>query len=133
MTHSSLRRFVIGAGIVVVALGAAACGGSKARSVLHIYTWADYVKPELVARFEAENGCKVVVDTFDSNEAMYAKLKAGAAGYDLITPTSYMVSLMQSQGMLQPLNRDWIPNLVHVDSDYLASLSTRRWTIPSPT
>jgi spermidine/putrescine transport system substrate-binding protein len=120
MTHTSLRWLVVGAGIAAIALGAAACGGSKAQPVLHIYTWADYVKPELVARFEAENGCKVVIDTFDSNEAMYAKLKAGASGYDLITPTSYMVSLMQSQGMLQPLNRSWLPNLIHIDSDYLA-------------
>ena len=51
---------------------------------LHIYTWADYVSPEVVGKFEKKHGCKVVVDTFDSNESMYAKLKAGATGYDLV-------------------------------------------------
>lgn len=35
---------------------------------------------ELVQRFEQEHGCRVIIDTFDSNEAMYAKLKAGATG-----------------------------------------------------
>jgi len=99
-------------------LGMGACA-KKETPVLHIYTWADYVKPELVARFETENGCKVVIDTFDSNEAMYAKLKAGATGYDLITPTSYMVSLMKSQGMLQTLDKSRLPNLSHVDPEYL--------------
>ena len=65
-------------------------GGCAERTpVLHIYTWSDYVKPELVQRFERENGCRVVIDTYDSNEAMYAKLKAGAAGYDLLFPSSY--------------------------------------------
>jgi spermidine/putrescine transport system substrate-binding protein len=98
----------------------AAAGCSKARPVLSLYTWSDYIKPGLVRRFEREHGCRVVLDTFESNEAMYAKLKAGASGYDLLTPSSYMVSLMQAQGMLRSLDRSLLPNLVHVDPDYLA-------------
>ena len=86
---------------------------------LHVYTWADYVKPELVARFEKEHNARVVIDTFDSNEAMYAKLKAGASGYDLITPSSYMVSIMSSQGLLQPIDHSKVPNLANVDPEYL--------------
>jgi len=97
-----------------------ACRGKTGEATLHVYTWADYVKPELVARFEAENACRVVIDTFDSNEAMYAKVKAGATGYDLITPTSYMVSLMFGQGMLQPLDKNLLPNASRVDPEYLA-------------
>ena len=105
--------------IVVVALLSLACGCKRGQPVLHIYNWADYVKPELVQQFEQENGCKVVIDTFDSNEAMYAKLKAGATGYDLIFPSSYMVKLMFNQGMLQPINRNLVPNLVNIDPEYL--------------
>ena len=37
---------------------------------LHLYTWADYIKPELVQQFEQENKCKIIIDTFDSNEGM---------------------------------------------------------------
>jgi spermidine/putrescine transport system substrate-binding protein len=96
----------------------AACG--KARPVLSLYTWSDYIKPELVMRFEREHACRVVIDTFESNEAMYAKLKAGASGYDLLTPSSYMVSLMHAQGMLRRLDHSLLPNLVNVDPDYLA-------------
>ncbi|MBM4320361.1 MAG: spermidine/putrescine ABC transporter substrate-binding protein [Deltaproteobacteria bacterium] len=95
------------------------CGGQKAEPVLHVFSWADYIKPELVQRFEKENGCKVVIDTFDSNEAMYAKLKAGASGYDVLTPSSYMVRIMNEQGMLLPLKKELLPNLQHVDPEYL--------------
>ncbi len=124
MNTHRVRPF-LGAGLVLAAaalvLGSAACAKPEQEAaVLHIYTWADYIKPELVARFETENACKVVIDTFDSNEAMYAKLKAGATGYDLITPTSYMVSLMQSQDMLQPLDKTKIPNAARIDPEYLA-------------
>ena len=52
----------------------------QAKDQLHLYTWADYIKPELVTRFESQHNCKVVIDTFDSNESMYAKVRAGATG-----------------------------------------------------
>ena len=105
--------------LAFAAVSVLAVGCKNATAVLHVYTWADYIKPEIVARFEKDNACKVVIDTFDSNEAMYAKIKAGATGYDIITPTSYMVSLLQAQGMLQPLDKTLLPNTGHVDSDYL--------------
>ncbi len=102
---------------VVAALG---CGSGA--SELRVYTWADYVKPAVVARFEHQEGCRVVIDTFDSNEAMYAKLKAGAAGYDVITPSSYMVQVMDRQGMLLALDHARLPNLANVDRAILAAM-----------
>ncbi len=93
------------------------CGSKKA--TLHVYTWADYIKPELLAQFEKENNCTVVIDTFDSNEAMYAKIKAGATGYDIIMPSSYMVRTMFKQGMLQNIDQNKVPNLKNVDAEYL--------------
>ncbi len=86
---------------------------------LKIYTWADYFKPELLQRFEKEHGCKIVIDTFESNESMYAKIKAGATGYDLLTPSSYFVKIMNNQGYLQVMDHSQLPNLKHVDTDYL--------------
>ena len=100
---------VLGLGLAIVS------GCAPSKPVLHVYNWADYVKPELIARFEEENGCRVVTDTFDSNEAMYAKIQAGASGYDLIFPSSYMVKLMVKNGMLQKLDQSKIPNAKNMD------------------
>ncbi len=61
----------------------------------------------------------MVIDTFDSNEALYARIKAGATGYDLLTPSSYMVGVLHAQGMLQPLDASRIPNRKNVDPEYL--------------
>lgn len=87
----------------------AGCGPSKPE--LHIYTWSDYVDEGVKSRFEEENGCKVVIDTFDSNEAMYAKLQAGSTGYDIITPSSYQIPLMARKKMIVPLDHSKIPNV----------------------
>ncbi|MBE2284077.1 MAG: spermidine/putrescine ABC transporter substrate-binding protein [Prosthecobacter sp.] len=92
---------------------------------LHIYTWADYVSPEVVEKFEKNHGCKVVVDTFDSNESMYAKLKAGATGYDLVFPTAYMIQVMNAQGMLAKLDHTKIPNLPNIDPAVLAKVTDK--------
>jgi len=113
-------------------LAAATLGCGPRKPVLHIYTWSDYVKPELIRRFQRENNCRVVIDTYDSNEAMYAKLQAGATGYDLLFPSSYMAKIMHEQGMLQDLNHDALPNLSNLDPDYLdmAADKTMRFSVP---
>ncbi|TDU72834.1 spermidine/putrescine transport system substrate-binding protein [Prosthecobacter fusiformis] len=86
-----------------------------AAETLHVYTWADYISPDIVEKFEDKNDCRVVIDTFDSNEAMFAKLKAGAAGYDVIFPTTYMIQVMVAEGMLSSLDAAALPNMKQVD------------------
>lgn len=123
MERGKVKRRATGSVLRVIAVSAAAaallvsCG--EDRPVLSVYTWADYIKPGIVRRFERERGCRVIVDTFESNEAMYAKLTAGASGYDVLTPSSYMVSLMHRQGLIERLDHALLPNLAHVDPDYL--------------
>ncbi|MCP5539868.1 MAG: spermidine/putrescine ABC transporter substrate-binding protein [Akkermansiaceae bacterium] len=113
----TLPRLVLAAAL----LGAGAltsCGPEK--EVLHVFTWDDYINPELIPRFEKEHHCKLVIDTFDSNESMLAKIKAGASGYDILVPSSYMVKILDKQGMLQPLDHSKIINLSHIDTEYLS-------------
>lgn len=93
-----------------LALGVLAGCGQKG-PVLHIYTWSDYIDPEVVANFEKANGCTVAIDTFDSNEAMFAKIQAGSAGYDIFTPSSYQIPLMAQNKMIRPLDKSLIPNV----------------------
>ena len=79
--------------------------------VLHVYTWSDYIAPDVLASFEKALGVKVVIDTFDSNEAMYAKLKAGATGYDVMMPSSYQIAQMAKDGLVEKLDHAKLPNV----------------------
>lgn len=85
---------------------------------LHIYTWSDYISPDVLAGFEKALGVKVVVDTFDSNESMYAKIKAGGSGYDIIMPTSYQIATMAKEGMIVALDHARLPNLKGFDARF---------------
>lgn len=106
---------------LLVALLATAVSAS-AQTVLNMFTWADYINPDLVTKFEEAHKCKIVIDTFDSAENMYAKLKAGADGYDVVVPTSYMQKVMQAEGMLLKLDPAKIPNIKHIDPALLQRL-----------
>ena len=65
-------------------------------------------------QFEKEYGIKVVYDEYDNNESMYASLKNGAAKYDVIFPSDYMVSRLIREDMIEPLNFDNIPNYQYI-------------------
>lgn len=94
-------------------------GCSEKKPELHLYNWVDYINPESIQRFEEKYNCKVVVDYFDSNEAMYAKLKAGATGFDVVFPSSYQSAIMNQEGMLLPMDASKMPNLQLVDKEFL--------------
>ena len=100
---------------------------------LHIYTWCDYIAPDVLASFEKALGVKVVVDTFDSNEAMYAKLKAGGTGYDLITPSSYQITTMVREGMVEKLDHAKIPNVMkNFDASFASQILDPAFTYNVP-
>lgn len=122
MKHTKHLSLFFGALAVLIISG---CGRSseEARPVLHVYNWSDYIADGLIEAFEEAHDCRVVYDVFDSNEALYAKLKAGASGYDVIFPSSYFVTIMVKEGMLQPINKANIPNLANLDPDFLSSVS----------
>lgn len=92
---------------------------SESKPILQLFIWSDYIAPEVIERFEQEHHCVVSIDTFDSNESMYAKLKLGASSYDMIFPTQYFLDILRSQQMMQPLDKSQLPNLKNIDPDYL--------------
>ncbi|MBD0267375.1 MAG: spermidine/putrescine ABC transporter substrate-binding protein, partial [Cyanobacteria bacterium Co-bin8] len=87
----------------------AAGGGAGGTGTLNIYTWADYVDDELTARFTEETGIRAVVDIYDSNETMLAKLQAGGGNaYSILYPSDYMVAQMLEMDLLTELDQSRI-------------------------
>jgi spermidine/putrescine transport system substrate-binding protein len=89
---------------------------SKLVPELSMYNWSDYIAQEVLDKFQEEYGVKVVVDNFDSNEALFAKFQAGGnPGYDLIVPSDYMVEKMIAAGMLEKIDMNNVPNIKNLD------------------
>ena len=95
-------------------------GPAYAAGELKVYHWFEYMPPELVDKFEAETGIDVTIDTYDSNEAMLASLKAGRLGeYDVAVPGDYMVEIMADQGLLDSFTPDELPNFANIQEEWL--------------
>ncbi len=105
------RYFFIFITILVVL---SSCKSSKKES-LYFYNWTYYIPKDVITDFEKEYNIKVIEDQFASNEEMFAKLKAGAKGYDLTLPSGDYVSIMIKENMLQEINKELIPNYQYID------------------
>jgi len=93
------------------------CGPQKPK--LYIYNWENYMPNSVIKEFEKRYGVKVVYDMFDSNEELYTKLRSGGGRYDIVVPSADYTSIMISEGMVQPIDRNLVPNLKHIDSTML--------------
>ena len=102
---------------------APAAAPSSEQKVLNIYNWADYIPDGMIADFEKETGIKVNYDTFETNQALHAKLVAGNSGYDIVVPGSVFAKPQIEGGLFQPLAKDKIPNLANLDSAIMATLA----------
>ena len=99
---------------MVAALTAAAmcgCGSSDTpNGEVIVYNWGEYIDPEVIEMFEEEFGIDVIYDEYETNETMYPKVEAGAATYDIVCPSDYMIDKMIQNDLLQEINFDNIPN-----------------------
>jgi spermidine/putrescine transport system permease protein len=91
---------------------------------VNVYNWGEYISDgsedsyntnaEFEKWYEEKLGGNVDVrvnyTTYASNEDLYAKLKSGAGGYDVIIPSDYMIERLKADGLIQPLDLEKIQN-----------------------
>lgn len=107
-----LRDFLVCAVLTLPSAGADALD-----RVLYLYNWSEYLPESVLEGFERESGIKVVYSTFDSNEAMYAKLRLVGErnSYDLVVPSTYYVSKMRKEGLLAKIDKSRLANFKQLD------------------
>ena len=100
------------------------------KQVLNVYNWGEYIAdgsegyPDVIKNFEnwyyKTYGTKVKVNysTYPSNEDMYSKISSGAAKYDVIIPSDYMIARMKDENLLEPLDYNKIPNAKYIDKSF---------------
>ncbi len=121
---------------LLTALGAAAVGisfaglegcskpapkgaGTGEEPKLNFYNWDTYIGETTLADFQAETGINVNMTLFASNDELFAKLKAGNPGFDVIVPSNDYVARMSEAGLLMPLDHSKIPNMKNINKEFL--------------
>jgi len=106
--------------------------GKAGDRVVNVCSWGEYIDESLIDQFEEETGITVNYQTVESNEALYALLKAGAGDYDVVVPSDYMISRLIEEGMLEKLNYENIPNFALIDQRFknLSYDPLNEYTVP---
>lgn len=104
----------------------------QAAGKLSIYNWFDYMPQELLDKFSNEYDVEITMDTYDSNETLLARLKAGVTGYDLGVPSDYMVAILIKEGMLEKINANQLSNFGNMTAKWIDVYFDpgREYTVP---
>ncbi len=105
---------------------------------LNVYNWGEYISDgsdeslDVVKEFEQLTGIDVNYTTYDTNESLYTKIKSGAADYDVIIPSDYMIGKMANEGLLAELDLNNIPNVSMIGDQYksLAYDPNNKYSVP---
>ncbi len=115
----TLKRFM---GVTVCSLTFLTCAVHAEQRELRVYNWADYILPSVPKDFAKQTGIKVIWDSFDTNEALEAKLLTGNSGYDLVVPSNQFLDTQIKAGVFQKLDKSRLPNWQHQDPELLKLL-----------
>ena len=104
--------------LAAILLMSAGCSAGKQELV--IFSWADYIDPELLTEFTQKTGIEVNYNYFNSEEEMLAKLEATDGGdYDIVIASDYIINIARSEGLLKEINKDKVPNYKNLNAKYL--------------
>ena len=122
---TSRFHFIAKIGLAAIAITSlclvSACKKSSSENTIKIFLPGAYMSETLVPEFQKQYNANVMIDTFDSNEMMYAKIQAGDK-YDVLIPSDYMIERLMKQKLLQPLDKSAMTNIGEL-SDAVKNMS----------
>jgi spermidine/putrescine transport system substrate-binding protein len=86
---------------------------------MNLYTWDNYLGDTTLSDFKNDTGIDVKVDIYGANDDLFAKLKAGNPGYDVVLPSSNWVQRFAKAGMIIALDHGKIPNVKNYDKAFM--------------
>jgi spermidine/putrescine transport system substrate-binding protein len=86
----------------------------ETNTTFKIFNWIDYLWPRKLKRFGEMYGVEVEYTTFYNSETAIERIRSGELDVDVYFPTYDYLPRLVAAKLLQPLNKDYIPNLANV-------------------
>ena len=102
---------------------AAAAPAAKLTGQVNVFNWVEYIPEKYTANFTEAVGPKVNYDTFETDEALNAKLIAGNSGYDVVVPGAAFAEVQIKQGKFMKLDKSKLPNYKDLDPALMAQIA----------
>lgn len=116
--HRTRRGFLSDVGVAAVGLSFGLPGCAPSGPSISFYNWDTYIGDTTLKDFKAATGVSVNMSLFSNNDELFAKLRNGNQGYDVIVPTNDFVERMIAAKLLMPLDHSKIPNFKNIAPDF---------------
>lgn len=106
--------------VMVLAFVLMSTGCAGAKKELVIFSWADYIDPELLTEFTEKTGIEINYNYFSSEEEMLSKLEAVNGGeYDIVIASDYIINITRQEGLIKEIDKSKVPNYKYLNEKYL--------------
>lgn len=95
-----------------------------AGTTINVFNWGEYLPDgtegslDVNKEFTRLTGIEINYTNYESNEAMYSKIKGGGVSYDIIIPSDYMIERLEKENMLKPIDTSLLSNYKYIDKKY---------------
>lgn len=112
--------------------GHAAVGPNGEEQRLNLYNWDTYTGKTTLADFRICTGVDVHMSLFGNNDELFAKLRAGNPGFDVIVPSNEFVTRLRISDMLLPIDHAKLHNFGNIAPAFRTAPFDpgRKWSIP---
>ncbi|MEG0048247.1 MAG: spermidine/putrescine ABC transporter substrate-binding protein [Clostridia bacterium] len=97
-----------------------------------VYNWEEYINPEAIKLFEQETGITVNMTYFTTNEDMMVQVRNSPSSFDVVMPSDYCIERFVTEGLLEEINLENIPNYTNIDPYFKAQYydPDEKYTVP---
>lgn len=125
-------------GVLVASAALAGCarqwpqGANGEEKRLNVYSWDTYTGETTFEDFRRATGIEVKLSLYGNNDELFARLKAGNPGFDVIVPSNEFVQRLQVSDMLMRLDHAQLPNFANVAASFRDAPFDRGrvWSMP---
>jgi spermidine/putrescine transport system substrate-binding protein len=118
-SRRSLLKGLGAAAVGISLLGKKSPAWAEEEPKLNFYNWDTYIGETTLETFKEASGIDVNMSLFATNDELFAKLRAGNPGFDVIVPGSEFVERMIQANLLEPLDHAKIPNIKNVAPEFM--------------
>ncbi|MEM9965850.1 MAG: spermidine/putrescine ABC transporter substrate-binding protein [Asticcacaulis sp.] len=127
--HRASRRSLLqgmGAAAIGISFGGLAAfsktaevGDNGEEKRLNFYNWDTYIGETTLSDFKDLTGINVNMSIFATNDELFAKLKTGNSGFDVVVPSNDFVTRLSQAGLLLELDHSKLPNRKNLEPAFL--------------
>jgi len=96
-------------------------------ALLNFYNWDSYTGETTLDDFRAATGVQVNMSLFASNDELFARLRAGNPGYDVVVPTNDTVARLIQAGLLMEIDHGKISNMANLAPEFVDASFDPGW------